>query len=306
MTIRHLRIFIAVVDHQTMNAASRALHIAQPSISQAIAEMERYYGIRLFDRLSRRLYLTDTGQRLLPYARYIVSTYDTMDLELKNAAANSTVRLGSTIVFATCFLPEIAWRLQAPPLPIQTNITITNTKTVESLLLNSELDLGVVEGVISHPDIISTHLLTDRLYLICGQRHKFYGKSITMEDLQGETVISRESYSFLRNYFDQLAREHNVAYQESWRCSGNEAILSAVRSGHGVTLVSSILVANELKSGEFYAIPIKDVSLSRKFSLVYHKNKFLYPALQKTIRVCTEHVQEIIRQEMDTTQFVLP
>ena len=59
-----------------------------------------------------------------------------------------------------------------------------------------------------------------------------------MEDLQGESVISREDFSYLRNYLHELAQKFRVTYRETWRCSGNEAILSAVRSGHGVTLVS--------------------------------------------------------------------
>ncbi|MCJ7835505.1 LysR family transcriptional regulator [Cuneatibacter sp. NSJ-177] len=306
MTIRYLRIFISVVDYQTMNAASKALHISQPSISQAIAEMEDYYEVKLFDRLSKRLYLTDNGRRLLPYARYIVSTFDSMELEMKNSSARPTVRLGATIVFSTCFLPEIAKRLRDGPMQIQPDITVVNTKAVEEMLLNSELDIGVVEGSTSDPNIIRTHLLTDQLCLICSKNHKFYGQSISMEDLQGESVISREDFSYLRNYLHELAQKFRVTYRETWRCSGNEAILSAVRSGHGVTLVSSILVANELKSGEFYSIPIKDVHMTREFFLVYHKNKFIYPALQETIRTCTEYVQEVIEQEQSSSHFILP
>ncbi|WP_434311054.1 LysR family transcriptional regulator [Hominifimenecus sp. rT4P-3] len=306
MTIRYLRIFIAVVDYQTMNAASKALHIAQPSISQAIAEMENYYGIKLFDRLSKRLYLTDNGRRLLPYARYIVSSFDTMELELKHVAAKPLVRLGATIVFSTCFLPEIVKRMEDDFMQIELNIRVTNTKTVEQMILDSELDIGIVEGVISDPNIICTHLLTDQLCLICSKKHKFYGQSITMEDLQGESVISRESYSYLTNYLLQLAKQHGVTYREIWRCSGNEAILSAVRSGHGVTIASSILVADELNSGEFYAIPIKDVTLLREFSIVYHKNKFIYPALTETIEMCQRYVQEVIKREQETTHFILP
>lgn len=306
MTIRYLRIFIAVVDYQTMNAASKALHIAQPSISQAIAEMEDYYGLKLFDRLSKRLYLTDNGRRLLPYARYIVSSFDTMELELKHAAAKPLVRLGATVVFSTCFLPEIVKRLEGGFMQIELNIRVTNTKTVEQMILDSELDIGIVEGVISDPNILCTHLLTDQLCLICSRKHKFYGQSITIEDLQGESVISRESYSYLTNYLRQLTKQHGVTYREIWRCSGNEAILSAVRSGHGVTIASSILVADELNSGEFYAIPIKDVTLLREFSIVYHKNKFLYPALHQTIDACKNYVQEVIEREQKTTRFILP
>ena len=61
-----------------------------------------------------------------------------------------------------------------------------------------------------------------------------------------------------------------------------------------------------MKSGEFYSIPIKDVHMTREFFLVYHKNKFIYPALQETIRTCTEYVQEVIEQEQSSSRFILP
>ncbi|MFR1760140.1 MAG: LysR family transcriptional regulator, partial [Christensenellaceae bacterium] len=68
MTLRHLEIFAAVADHGTMSGAARALYIAQPTVSQAVAELESAYQVRLFERLSRRLYLTPEGQDMLGYA----------------------------------------------------------------------------------------------------------------------------------------------------------------------------------------------------------------------------------------------
>ncbi len=243
---------------------------------------------------------------MLSYARYIVSTFDNMEMDLKNAAANPTIRLGATIVFSTCFLPEIIRRMQSCNPPIQAKITTINTLSVEQMILNSELDLGIVEGAVSDPHIIRIHLITDQLSLICSRNHKFYGRTITIQDLQDEPVISREDHSYLRNYLLKLAKKHNVTYREFWRCSGNEAVLSAVRSGLGIALTSSILIADELKSGDFYSIPIEGIDPKREFSLIYHKNKFLYPALKKTVQICQEYVHEVVIREQNTTKFILP
>ena len=62
MTIRHFKIFIAVCDTMNMTAAAKSMYISQSAVSQAIAEMERYYGLCLFERLSRKLYLTKAGE----------------------------------------------------------------------------------------------------------------------------------------------------------------------------------------------------------------------------------------------------
>ena len=68
MTLRHLEIFVAVADHGSMSGAAHALYIAQPTVSQAVADLEPTYQARLFARLSRRLYLTPEGQEMLGYA----------------------------------------------------------------------------------------------------------------------------------------------------------------------------------------------------------------------------------------------
>ena len=70
MTLRHLKMFIAVADAGSITGAAKILYVAQPTVSQAILELERHYNVKLFDRLSKKLYLTEQGKRLLGYARH--------------------------------------------------------------------------------------------------------------------------------------------------------------------------------------------------------------------------------------------
>lgn len=86
MTFRHLKIFIAVAQTGSMSAAARELYIAQPTVSQVIAEIENEYGIRLFERLSRRLYITREGRQLLDYARHITALFEEMERDLHYAS----------------------------------------------------------------------------------------------------------------------------------------------------------------------------------------------------------------------------
>ena len=73
MTLRHFRIFLAVCERLSMTEAARQLHISQPSVTQAIHEMENHYGILLFERLGRHIYLTAAGENLKQYAYQILS-----------------------------------------------------------------------------------------------------------------------------------------------------------------------------------------------------------------------------------------
>ena len=105
MTLRHLRIFTAVCETGSMTAASERLFIAQPSISLAISEMEEYYGVKLFDRISRKLYLTDSGRRALQYARHIIDLMDEMEQGMKNADTVGRRRVGTSITIGSYLLP---------------------------------------------------------------------------------------------------------------------------------------------------------------------------------------------------------
>ena len=78
MTIRHLKIFTEVADAGSMSLAAKRLHISQPSVSQAVAELERYYGIKLFERLSQKIYLTEEGELMLSFSRHILYSFDQM------------------------------------------------------------------------------------------------------------------------------------------------------------------------------------------------------------------------------------
>ena len=90
MTIRHLRIFIEVVKNGSMSAAASRLYISQPTVSQAIRELEEHYGVLLFNRLNRKLYITEAGRKLFSYAKSVVKQFD--DLEEKMLKINKKRR----------------------------------------------------------------------------------------------------------------------------------------------------------------------------------------------------------------------
>ena len=90
MTLRHLTIFMAVVEAGGMNKAAKKLHLSQPSISLAIAELEEHYGVKLFERLSQRLYLTKDGELLLSFSRHILDSYKQMEDIMNQSVRENT------------------------------------------------------------------------------------------------------------------------------------------------------------------------------------------------------------------------
>ncbi len=167
MTIRHLRIFIAVAEAGKMGLAAKQLYIAQPTVSQVISDMERSYGVKLFERLSKKLYITPQGERLLSYARHIVSLFDEMERSMRNSSAQVLLRVGATITVGACVLSPIIHRYEELFPLSQVQVFVDNTRLIEEMLLESQLDVALVEGLVESPDLCTLPVIEDELVLAC-------------------------------------------------------------------------------------------------------------------------------------------
>lgn len=287
MTIRTLKIFVAVAEEKTMHAAAKKLFISQPSVSQAISELEKEYNVKLFERLSQRLYITDTGQKLLSYAYHLLGTYDEIHDFLTHQGNLNRLRIGSSVSVGTCMLNDIITKMQAQKPNTELYVTIDNTSEIENLILNNSLDVGLVEGLITSPDLLCQKVCEDELIIVAAPCHPLANKkNLHIEDLSGQTFISRESGSNDRNQFDYFLREHHIQIKKSWVCTNTQAIKNAVIHGNGLAILSRMLVQTELQEGSLIHIHFKDICIKRDIRLVYHKDKYLSHELLHFAAIC--------------------
>jgi DNA-binding transcriptional LysR family regulator len=287
MTIRHLQVFIAVCDYGKMSIAAEKLHISQPTVSQAISEIEKYYGIKLFERLSKKLFITEAGESLLDYARHIISLFNEMEENISCDFKNVTLKIGATITVGTCVLNDILNEFQSKFPHIKTKIVVENTGVIEDMILKSEIDIGIVEGVIKSSYIVKTPIIADELILVSSIKHKFSNlNEIHIEELENMDFILREKGSGTREYFEKALEKAKVNINEKWVCNNSEAIKNAVINDHGLTVISKMLVEKELQCKKLHTLLIKDVKLNRKFHIIYHKNKYLSEDLKSFIATC--------------------
>lgn len=289
MTVRHLKVFIAVADCGKMSLAAKQLYIAQPTVSQIIAEMEQYYHTRLFERLSKKLYITDAGRQLLQYARHIVALFDEMELQLQYAAAHVSLKVGASITIGSRCLTPILSRFEREFPAIRAHAYIDNTHVIEDMILESKLDVALVEGIVKSGELVIEPVAQDELILVCGQGHPFWGKAcVSIQELAGQPFILREKGSGTREIFERFLQGNSVGIEEKWVCHSTDAILSAVCGGQGISVLSRLLVGEAAREKKLHILKLQDVKLSRTFHLIYHKNKFLSNTCQAFIRFAHE------------------
>ena len=196
MTIRHLQIFVAVADCGKMRAAAERLHISQPSVSQAVRELESYYNIKLFERLSQRIYITETGKKLLPYARHIIDSFETMEGFINDTSSGNVIRVGGSVSVGTRLLPPMIKSLENEVPDVDVCVIVDNTAAIEGKIQRSELDIAVVEGIVRSDELVKKDIYDDELVLVVGPEHELFNHpGIKLKELTKHALISRESGS---------------------------------------------------------------------------------------------------------------
>lgn len=289
MTIRHLEIFIAVADCGTMRAAAASLYISQPSVSQAIRELEEYYDIRLFERLNQRIYITDCGKKLLAYARHIVASVEECELALKNEKEHPVIRIGSSVSVGTVLLEDYLKRFEQIQPDADVRITINNTTEIEKKILSNELDLAIVEGSVQSEEVNTIVVDHDELFMVVGRPHPFYkNPKISLQMLDKQALISREEGSMDRNQFEQVLKDADVHMVKKWSCTNIQAIINSVEEGRGIGILSNLLIGEELKKDNLRILEVDDIHITRQIRLIYHKNKYLTSAMNDFIAISRE------------------
>lgn len=287
MTLRHLKIFVTVADCGSMTAASEALFIAQPTVSQAISELETYYNVKLFDRLSRRLYITETGKRLLSYARHITALVDETEQAMKNPDATGVLKIGASVTVGAYILPPLVREFENEYPSLRIQAVIKNTRDIEGLISKNAVDIGVVEGIVHTSDLVSTAFMEDELVLVCGRSHPLYKrKSVPPDELRNLDFIVREQGSGTRELFENVMAANDINWRYTWECNGSDGLKSAAVSGVGVAVISKRLVENEVQEGELHTVKVEGLDFKRKFCIVHHKNKYLTEAMNTFFTMC--------------------
>jgi len=284
MNIESLRMFCLVVDEGTVSKAARIGFVSQPAVTRQIQHLEDFYGTLLFDRVDGKLKLSAAGKILYPYAKAISNDFQ-LSIEAIHQATgqlNESLRIGASLTIGEYYLPSLLgiFKKQAPD--IKVSLVIRNTANIMDALLNDEVDIALVEGVVEqdHNDYRVKKFADDELVLLHSPDHPWRDKTeITIEELLQEGIISRESESGTRVIVENVLREKGILDQiiNVMELGTTQAIKSAIEAGLGIGILSKLAVKRELKLGHLRKVNVKNLTFKRNLWLVektqrFHKN----------------------------------
>lgn len=286
MTIREMTILTEVAKYNNMSAASRTLYISQSTVSQTILDIEKHYNVKLFERLSKKLIITEQGEIFVDYSKKIIDLYAEMEEALK-CSNEKTIRIGTTLITSSSILNE-TWSDYHNYCPdVKTKIAIDENFALKNKLLNGELDFVLSEEFYEHDYLICNQFTEDDFVFIFHENSKYCDKaSISLQDLSGMPLIMREKGNSTRDYLEyaMMAKGYHFSLENSYR--NIDIIKAKVNAGQAFSVMAKKLVENDPKNTQLKFCAISDIDIKRRFYIIYHKDTFLAPHFKDFIRQC--------------------
>jgi DNA-binding transcriptional LysR family regulator len=287
VTVRHMRIFIEVYREMNVTRAAERLHMTQPAVSRAVQEMERHYGTLLFERLRGRISVTESGRALYAYALHIAGTFERMERELSNWDSAGVLRVGASITIGNHALVGWVKAFQEEFPGMQVKVRIGPGINLQNALIDNALDLALIEGEGAFDALVAEPFGADRLVPIFPPTHPLLQKpALLLEDLARCTLLLREEGSAGRAFLGGIFEARGHALNPLWESASTRALVRAVAAGLGVSILPEQLVRGDIESGCVVTRNIADADLSRRFNIIFHKNKFISGAAKRFMDIC--------------------
>jgi DNA-binding transcriptional LysR family regulator len=274
MTLDQLRIFVAVAEREHVTRAAEDLHLTQSAVSGAIQTLEKRHNIILFNRIGRRIELTQDGRIFLEQARIVLRTAGAAEnslLELRGLK-RGVIHIHASQTTGAYWLPQRLARFQREYPKIEIDLALGNTEQVAEAVSSGRAEIGFIEGGIRQSDLVTEAVDLDRLVIVVGATHLWARlRQIKPAKILETNWVLRERGSGTRSVFEQALAKSGIAPERlsiTLELPSNESIRAAVEAGAGATAMSHAVVKSALRLKTLREV--KFMPMERPFMLLRH------------------------------------
>jgi DNA-binding transcriptional LysR family regulator len=271
MMIRLFEIFREVVVCGSISAAAKSLHISQPAISVAIRDLEAHYHCQLFNRIGKRLVISEQGIWLYGQIIEMLDRLQNMEDQLQNRKIKERIRLGASLSVGSTVLAQHvkAYSMLYPQRDIR--VFVEHNETVEQRLIRNECELALIEGICEDDRIDSIPFFKEAL--VCVASMIFADSHISIDKLSELAFLAREKGSGTRLYVDSVMSANGIKLNVQWQSHSIEALLMAVEEDIGISILPQSVVKLAVDSQKIKIVSIKGMSFERVVSLAFRKER---------------------------------
>lgn len=282
ITLRQLRIFLAVAEQQHFRRAAERLHLTSPAVSRQIGELEGELGQRLFDRTTRAVLTTAAGQQLRARLEPLLGELEGMLEQLRDEAAQARgkVQVASVPTLSASLMPLCIASCQRDDSDLQLVLRDLVQTQVLAAVRHGEVDFGVAIDPPSSQELLAVPILDDPFWLVCPSGHPLAAQAeVAWRALDGQPLVLLDHDSGSRRLIDKLLRQHEVAAQVVQQVGHATAVFRLVEAGIGLSVMPGLALPAPAGAGVL-SRPLRPLA-SRAITLIRRRDRPLSPAAQR-------------------------
>ncbi len=273
-TLNQLRIFLKVVQTESVTKASEELYLTQPAVSIQLKNFQDQFDIPLTEVVGRKIYITDFGREIAEAAENIINQVHAINYKTLAYKGQLTGKLKISVVSTGKYvMPYFLSQFMKENAGVELNMDVTNKYKVLESLENNSVDFALVSILPTTQNIEKLDLLQNKLYLVGSEKATPKKENSTKEIFENLPLIFREKGSGTRQTMEKFFSENNISVLKRMELSSNEAVKQALLAGLGYSIMPIIGIKNELQNKELEIIPIKELPITTTWSLIWLKGK---------------------------------
>jgi DNA-binding transcriptional LysR family regulator len=279
VSLRQLRVFEAAASNRSFSKAAETLHLTQPGVSMHIKELETNAGLPLFERIGRKLYVTEAGQELLARTREILRALKDAEDTLNGLRGLRRGRINLAVVStAKYFVPQLLARFGRDFPELEIRLTVNNRSSVIEQLVANEVDLAIMGRSPQSLDTVAEPFAQNPHVIIAAPDHPLASqRDIRVETVARENFIVREPGSGTRLAMHQYFDEFGLACNVGMEMASNETIKQAVMAGMGISFISRHTLDLELQAHRLVILDVRGTPVIRLWHVAHLVKKRLSP-----------------------------
>ena len=286
-TLKQLQVFLAVASHENVSLAAQELAMSQSAASTSLKELEHRFGLRLFDRIGKRLQLNDQGNTLRSKAAALLAGAEELENSLIGASDIGELKVGATLTIGNYLAIGIIAAFMKEHPDAKANLNVENTASIAAKVRNFELDIGLIEGELQEADLDVSYWREDELALFCAPTHPLAShRELQDEDLLSADWIIREQGSGTRQAFDRAMTGILSNLKLRLELQHTEGIKRAVEAGLGIGCLSKITLEEAFKRGSLVPLACPHRNWTRQFYFILRPQKFLSHGVRSWMEHC--------------------
>jgi DNA-binding transcriptional LysR family regulator len=297
--LRQLRVFEVAATKRSFSKAAAALHLTQPGVSMHIKELEMNAGLPLFERIGRKLYVTDAGQELLVHAREILRALKDAEDRLDGLRGLRRGRINLAVVTtAKYFAPKLLARFGRDLPELEIRLAVNNRDSVIEHVVANEVDLAIMGRSPQTLDVLAEPFAENPFVIIAAPGHPLAARrAVTVGTVARENFIVREPGSGTRMAMQQFFEEHGLACKVAMEMASNETIKQAVMAGMGVSFISRHTIDLEIQTRRLIVLDVRGTPVIRQWHVAHLAKKRLSPTAIAFKKFVLEHGRALLQAQ---------